>query len=227
MAKSKIIIQIANNEISTEIALKRLKVLLSNFDNEKLLHWVNNELNGYGIGEEIPDYRKSFGSLRGTFMNYTIKATNVNIPIRSDAPDALRTVLNTIEIRDNISTLQMLLDSGKTSFEYSIPSDYLPNIQYYSAITMTALLSAHIAFSPGLVTHIMASVNNIVLDALLLLEKEFGNLDDLDVDTSSKSEQQLSAIVQQLIFNIYNDSSIKIGDKNTIKESMLNANDSN
>ena len=38
-------------------ALMKTKILLHNIDHKELTEWVNNELNGYADGEEIPLYR--------------------------------------------------------------------------------------------------------------------------------------------------------------------------
>lgn len=52
---------------------------------------------------------------------------------------------------------------------------------------MTALLNATVEFSQTQVKNVFSRVENAVLDVLLLLEKEFGNLDDLDIDLTSKA----------------------------------------
>lgn len=44
MAKSKIIKDLANNQISIEVALQRLMIIASDLDNEELLAWAEAEL---------------------------------------------------------------------------------------------------------------------------------------------------------------------------------------
>ena len=44
MPRSKIIKELANGTVDTLIALKRTKVLLTEFDNVELNTWINNEL---------------------------------------------------------------------------------------------------------------------------------------------------------------------------------------
>ena len=61
------------------------------------------------------------------------------------------------------------------------------------------------------------------LKTLLFLEKEFGNLDELDIDISIKNKEELKNIVQHIHFNLY-DNSIKIGDGNKIKGSNITTN---
>ena len=56
---------------------------------------------------------------------------------------------------------------------------------------------------------------------LILLEKEFGVLDDLDIDIDSKSKDERLEIVKQLHVIIFNDHSANIGDGNKIKDANI------
>ena len=58
------------------------------------------------------------------------------------------------------------------------------------------------------------------METLLFLEKEFGCLDNLDIDISSKNEVEIKSIVYQIQVNLY-DNSISIGDNNKIKNSDI------
>ena len=59
MAKSKIIKEIANKEISLEVAFNRLLIIASDVGNQNLIDWATNELDGYPSQARIPSYRKS------------------------------------------------------------------------------------------------------------------------------------------------------------------------
>ena len=61
MAKSQIIKDLANGSIDTQTALKRTKVLLQEFDDERLLEGVNYEIEGYPDDVEVPEYRRISG----------------------------------------------------------------------------------------------------------------------------------------------------------------------
>lgn len=58
---------------------------------------------------------------------------------------------------------------------------------------------------------------------ILTLEKEFGNLDELDIDISTKDTAELKEIVNYIQINLY-DNSITIGDNNKIKHSDITTN---
>lgn len=55
----------------------------------------------------------------------------------------------------------------------------------------------------------------------MILEKEFGCLDELDIDTSVKSEEEIKAINNRIFVLVYNDNSVSVGDGNKIKNSTI------
>ena len=67
---------------------------------------------------------------------------------------------------------------------------------------------------------IISKVKTKILETLLFLEKEFGNLDGLDIDISTKTEEELKSIIQHIQVNLY-DNSIAIGNNNKIKNSNI------
>ena len=82
MAKSKILKQLANNEITLEVALSRLMVIASDINNDALSAWAEMELNGYTEFSSLPSYRKivsnniSYSGLKGV-----LKIKNASLPI--------------------------------------------------------------------------------------------------------------------------------------------------
>lgn len=56
MAKSKIIKDLVNDEISIEIALNRTKIITNELNNNALEKWINSEVLGYDTSD-IPSYR--------------------------------------------------------------------------------------------------------------------------------------------------------------------------
>lgn len=112
---------------------------------------------------------------------------------------------------------------------------------YLDTIKTIAFLNTehyHLLQKPG--THIKATVNidltdvndiiskvkvNI-LDILLLIEKKFGNLYDLDIDISETNGKEPENIIQYIQVKLY-DNSISIGDNNKIKKSNITTNEGN
>ena len=222
MAKSEIVKQLARGKVDTEVALKQLKLLLAEFPDENISSWVNKELTGYKSKDELPPYRKFPGTLRGTILNYTTKATNVGIPLSPDAPKDLYEFCNIVEFRESIGALKSLLGhEANGSLGVNVPPDYYPYIIKYSLMTMTAVLGAQVQVGSTAIPHILSEVDNRLLDIFLLLEKEFGNLDNLDIDLSCKSDEQIEDIQRKINVYIYNDNSISIGDENEISDAII------
>lgn len=222
MAKSTIIKDFAGSKVSVEIALKQLKVLLAEFDKPEMLKWVNAELQGYDDTDVLPEYRVIVGNLVGNFLNYYTKCTHISIPLKSDAPKELVEMCSQVRLYDSLSALRALTETDR-EFGRQINASLLPYVQQFSAISMTALLNATVEFSQTQVKNVFSRVENAVLDVLLLLEKEFGNLDDLDIDLTSKSNDEIQNIASNIMILLYNDNSIVIGDNNRMKDTSISS----
>lgn len=222
MAKSKIIKELANGAIDTMTALKRAKVLFSELGNKELINWVNYELTGYPTDVELPDYRAERGNIIGTYIVGTMrthaKYTNVSIPL-GKMPQEFQDDILCINLRDSVAALKQL--SEKQALEKSelgklVPADYYPIIAKYNNNPYMSIATAKVIIGTQCIANVLAMVENRLLDALILLEREFGNLDELDIDTSSKTADELKEIVKQICVLVYNDQSITIGNGNKI-----------
>lgn len=220
MARSCIIRDLASGKVSVDIGLKQLKVLLTEFDKPEMLKWVNAELQGYDDEDDLPEYRIIAGNLVGNFLNYYTKCTHIGIPLMPNAPEEMVELCTQVKLYDSLPALKTLIEGDK-EFGRQINSSYLPYIQQFSAISMTALLSAVVEISQTQVKNVFSRVENTVLDVLLLLEKQFGNLDDLDIDLSSKNNEEIRYITNDIMVLIYNDNSISIGDNNKMKDTSI------
>ena len=208
--------------MSVEIALKQLKVLLAEFDKPEMLKWVNAELQGYDDTDVLPEYRVVVGNLVGNFLNYYTKCTHISIPLKSDAPKELVEMCSQVRLYDSLSALRALTETDR-EFGRQINASLLPYVQQFSAISMTALLNATVEFSQTQVKNVFSRVENAVLDVLLLLEKEFGNLDDLDIDLTSKSNDEIQNIASNIMILLYNNNSIVIGNNNRMKDTSISS----
>ena len=64
-------------------------------------------------------------------------------------------------------------------------------------------------------------VSNILFKIFMKLDKEYGNLDDLDVDAAGKSEETITAFEKTLVIEIGELNFVNIGNDNTIKNSSI------
>lgn len=83
MAKSKIIKELANNQISMEVALQRLMIIASDLENEDLSAWAEAELHGYSRSDTLPKYR-NIQSIHFVYsgINVASKLRIVRLPLQ-------------------------------------------------------------------------------------------------------------------------------------------------
>ena len=227
MAKSKIIKELANGTIDTQTALKRTKVLLQDLDNDEILKWVNYEIGGYPSGEDVPEYRQLSGQLYGSYFKGSIathmKYNNVSLPL-GNMPEDVQQVLLTCYITQGVEALKGLIEEHKQGDKHlckNIPADNYPYIAHCNNDLGMIITSARVEFSIPDLLNIFPKVENKLLDILSYLEKQFGNLDDLDIDIESKNKGELQEIVDHIHVLIYNDHRVTIGDGNEITDSTI------
>ena len=227
MPKSKIIKELANGTVDTLIALKRTKVLLTGFDNVELNTWINNEITGYPKDAKIPTYRIVRGSLMGSYFKGSMAShmtwNHVSIPLGKMPKDLQDSLLN-ISFIEGVEALKQLVekcDSSSIQLGKQINADFFPVIARYNEDPYMMITSAMVEISSQCIHNIFSTIENRLLDVLILLEKEFGVLDDLDIDIDSKSKDERIEIVKQLHVIIFNDHSVNIGDGNKIKDANI------
>ena len=227
MPKSKIIKELANGAVDTLTALKRTKVLLSEFNNDELNDWVNYEIMGYPDKVEIPSYR----TVRGNLMGYYFKGSmlshmtwnHVSIPL-GKMPDNLKETLLTVYFREGVDALKQLADKAASSdinIGKSVNADFFPVIAHYNGDPYMMITSATVEIGNQCVHNVFSAIENRLLDILILLENEFGILDELDIDLTKKSDYEKEKIIKQIQVIVFNDNSVNIGDGNKIKDSNI------
>lgn len=218
MAKSKIIKELANNQISMEVALQRLMIIASDLGNEELLAWAEAELQGYSQQDTLPEYRKIYSTyflysgINGSFKVNSCPFTFVDV-LAEKLPD-----IYNVPIMDSISSLQDFIDnSDKQSYrrDFSILNGYIlqrTGIQCTSIYQTVPLNFLH---------RIMSKIKTTLMNVFLKLDKEYGCLDGLDVDITAKTPDEVEAINKVVNNYIFVDNSVNVGDKNKLKGSGI------
>jgi len=230
MAKSQIIKDLANSEVDTQTALKRTKVLLQELENDELLQWINYEIEGYPEDVEVPKYREINGQLYGSYtkgsMSYYREYKNVSLPSGNLSVEMKKEILTT-KITQGVQALKDMVsgaDKGEnTRLAKPIPADYYPYIAQANNDLYMMITIARVELNMLQISDIFSKVENKLLDILIYLEKQFGNLDNLDIDIKSKSQKELKIITNYIYVSIYSDKSITIGDNNKIKNSKISS----
>lgn len=228
MAKSNIIKELANDKISIETALNRLLIIAYDIENEKLAEWVEHELDGYSDDEELPQYRKIVcPNILFTGFCGIVEYKNAPLQIykifsKEEDKEYLEHILN-LRIQDSIKALEAVLDGQS--------GDYYRDLTSISSVISTRTMIIYSSIRQivpfNVLRNIISMLKTRMIKAMLKLEREYGNLDELDIDTSSKTKQERESINTTVINYIYNDSSITIGNENKFKDVDISAGSDN
>lgn len=199
MTKSQLIKDVATNKIDLEESLQRLLIITSELDNEMISEWIISELNGYGQDDIIPNYRKRI-SYRIVYsgINGKLKMTNQTLPLHYFSKE-VRDDIDEITVKESIKVIENIAKNGeKIGFDLTaLASDVFENtgiqcykiFQEYSNISFEQLLS---------------NVKTRLILFLLDLEKQFGNLDNLDIETekiTSDKKEEVTKRFAQLFYD--------------------------
>ncbi|MCT1391936.1 hypothetical protein M4D76_27195 [Peribacillus frigoritolerans] len=219
MARSQLLKDVVTGKESIESILLRLKVILSDLDNEPIINWVNGELRGYKEEDDVPRYRILKGTPMGTYIvNQGYQYSNAPVPLMHLLSEDFFENIITLSVRDSIATIQNVLN-GENRENYS---NIIPTEMCHGMSTdELQIVSMRISFSSNKLDRIVSNVKSRLVDIVMELEKQFDNLDDLDikdqVEESSSKKEQVIYNIEQIIY----EGSIKVGDKNKISKSIL------
>ncbi len=218
MAKSTIIKELANNQISMEVALQRLMIIASDLENEELSAWAEAELHGYSQSDALPEYR-NIQSIHFVYsgINGSFKVTNCPFTFTSVLEEKLSDIYN-VPIMDSVSSLQNFVDNpDKQSYrrDFSMLNGY---VLQRTGIQCTSIYQT---VPLNFLQKILSQIKTILMNVFLKLDKEYGCLDDLDVDTTEKTPEEVEKINEVVNNYIFIDNSINVGDRNKLKGSGI------
>lgn len=221
MARSQLLKDITSGKENMESILLRLKVILSDFDSEPIIKWVNGELEGYkGKTDILPEYRILKGTPYGTYIvNYNFKYTNAQVPLKQLISDKeLYDNIITSHFTPSLSTIQNMLKSeNRENISKVIDTGFCHAIST-GELQITGM---NIRFGSNQLDDIVSKIKSKLIDIVIVLEKQFNNLDELDIGKQVEEDITKRDKVVVNIQNIIYDESIKIGDKNKIGKSRL------
>lgn len=222
--RSKVIIDLINNNINVEQALEILDLLLENINDKKIKKWLSNEINGYDKDDDIPDYRIVSINLKGSYIIGSafngIQGTNQPLPLK---PEYIKDYSN-IKIKDGVFKLEQMAiaEKGNESHHLSLAMNVLL-AQEISCIN-GEIINAYTDLSLYAYTNIIGAIKSKLLNIFKELEKQYGNLDEYYIDFKDKKKEE--KVAKSLITIIY-DKSTHIGNNNSIKESIIGDNNEN
>ncbi|WP_427150798.1 hypothetical protein J1C86_09235 [Streptococcus sanguinis] len=202
MVKSKIIKDIVQDEISLDGALNRLMIITNSLENEELNDWIEGELNGYSNSDDIPDYRKNiryiirYSGINGSFQ------VNNNVLPESLFTKEIKEALRSRVITSGIKTIEKAV-SGE--FNVSFDLIELAPIVYKKSDYMITCMKLEQVIDKTSFLEILSNVKTKLISILLRLEKEFGNLDNLDIDVGLKNDIELENLNDSISKTLYHD----------------------
>ncbi len=219
---------LADEKESLTNGLYKLKLLGARIKNEELLNWVNKELNGYDKDEELPEYRKTGGLLKGSLSNGYYNMENQTIPTFNFPPE-LRDFVTKIEINQNISIVEDFAYKKDDSVTLALPAEIsafvMKYIKEYNHTAMGySLYNAHILVSTKAYKDVIMKVRNHALDLTLTLENEMGY--EVEIEEIIRKKEDINQIIhnymtQNNITNIGDGNLVNTGDNNTISQNTV------
>lgn len=193
MPKSKIIKAVVDDEVSLKQSLTRLQVIAHDVRNSELEKWTENELVGYPSEDSVPEYRrvKSVNFIYSGINNYTLKVDKAPLDPSFLGTEILDQVTN-VRFDQSISALENFL--GDTSSVIYLDRSILAAKVQERSDGGLQCFSIKQVIPIAFFQNAIAEVKNRVLKSLLLLEEEYGNLDDLGVDISSQSSTKINYV---------------------------------
>ncbi len=177
MPKSKIIIAIANNDISIDKSLMQLQVLAHDVHNVELQEWAERELAGYPT-EDVPDYRKATSLLLNyTGINGSFNVKEAPLPLGFLDSETLEEISKVI-VKEDISSIKEMSESNSGAHR---DLSYLAGEVSEKTNGVVQCVSIRQSIPNTLYKKIIAEVRNRIIKALMILEERYGNLDNLGI----------------------------------------------
>ncbi|MEY2921800.1 MAG: hypothetical protein RL108_413 [Bacteroidota bacterium] len=218
-----IIIELSDINISLTSPLLKTKLLASRLKNQNLLFWVNKELGGYDNISELPIYRIYSVNLIGTYRYGTSQYNDQPIPTIGLNENYVE-LLTQMHFTQSVESLEFLKSSNKSgNLEQTFPSEITGIVQENFrklGNPKLQLIYCKKSISISAVNETLAIIRNKLLDFMLQIDSEFGNITELN-DLKTKNNE-ISTIMNQTIINNSGDGIIlNTGDNVTIKSSII------
>jgi len=205
MAKSKIVKDLATNNISVEESLRRLLVITSGLQNTSLNTWILNELNGYSDKSELPPYRKNVTTMVVySGINGRMQVTNQPLPF-TYIPDEFHDITGKQVCMDNISSVERI-----TTENSDVGKDLTALAGAIYKKTGLECISITQKFNISSFVEIISNVKTKLQIIFLELESLFGLLDSLDIDVDSKTTEEIHAVNQKIGTYIFSDGKTEV-----------------
>lgn len=199
MAKSIVIKQLANDEISLETALRRLMIISSDIGNEELYSWSVKELNGYTKDDNIPIYRIiESANIKYTGFNGRCQITNQPLPVSCFPKIDLDSIVVT-KFREGVGTLALFSKEQDKTIGIDL-THYAGHIEKTTGVKCISITKY---FCTSDFQQILDKIKTLLLEIYIKLDKTLGCLDSQDIEPDKKEQksiEKLNADISKLIY---------------------------
>lgn len=185
MPKSKIIKDVANGSADLVTSLNRLYLLASDIENTALMDWAENELQGYSSTDTIPDYRRTKSRMiRYSGLANCFQVTNATLQPGLIPDDLLKTISD-IKVSESVASITAVVEAGS-----DIKRDLgaLIGEVYERSGEEVQCTSIYQIVPLSFYRDILSSIRQRITRELIDLEKQYGNLDSLEIQDDSDPE---------------------------------------
>lgn len=187
-----------DRSVETADLLRTCQVVAFRLKHQALKEWVNHELSGYPVDEELPSYRVLDGlRLKGTFVNAARWMKGVDVPLGA-IPEAYHESATRTHLRAPVAELEGLVRNSAGSLRTNpIPADVFTQLEILELSTTIDLwceLSAHA------VAGLIDQIRTRALTLLLEIETENPDAGDAVGSEPPVSLEKVGQIVQNVIF---------------------------
>ena len=191
-------------------ALLKTKVLMHRIGHVELVGWVNDELNGYPVEKEVPEYRVIQSKLIGHLQNSAWSHSNVMLPT-GHLEDKFKKYFHESKMRESISVLEKHASSTQGHLTVSVPPEFhrLIDDVIGGGFGVTRMW---IQMEPTQVLHCLTEIRSRLLDFVLGLQDELGEVDESNLKEAAKSIDA-PTMFQNMV--VGDNATIVIGNQNT------------
>lgn len=213
---SNLLKRFASGKLNLFSALKILKVLLKDIEDENLISWVEREMNGYDVSDpDIPSYRKAKGCIMGNVQTANSVIYDQPLPTRLVPKEHLES-LTTVIISDGVVALKNIVQRQEGVLARPVQVECYP--WFNNALNRCSVTQINVRVDHSIPANVLSNIENKVLDIFYLLEQKGCNIDEMDVSEIKSQQPNIVTLIKELV---YADNRITIGDGNEFAKTTL------
>lgn len=164
-------------------AMLKTKVLMHKIGHKEVVGWLNDELDGYGQGKPVPDYRVIPTRLMGNLRNIAYTYSNQTLPT-AHLPEKIQKDFHRTELRQTIHVLEELASNPGGHLVHPVaPELYL---KIGEALDGYWVDYAWTQMEPTQILNGLSQVRSRLLDFVLGLQEKLGDIPEDQMKEAAK-----------------------------------------